>query len=93
MKVIATDDDEENTLYSQIRYSIVEQSNMGGMFYINSHTGEVFVQKNILDREVSQKYLFCHQVRLITLTHLHFLHRCCIICMTCICVSQLNMLT
>lgn len=64
MKVIATDDDAENTLYSKIRYSIVEQSNIGQMFSINSETGEVIVQKNILDREVShitnQKYLFCN---------------------------------
>lgn len=91
MKVIATDDDAENTLYSKIRYSIVEQSNMAGMFYINSQTGEVFVQKSILDREVShitnQKYLFCCQVQLITLTRVHFFHRSCIIRMTCICQS------
>lgn len=75
MKVIATDDDQENTLYSMIHYSIVEQSNMAGMFYINSETGELFVQQNTLDREVSDltnlKFFFCH---LITLSHcIHFL--------------------
>lgn len=52
MKVIATDDDEENTLHSMISYSIVEQSN-AGMFFINSQTGEVLVRQNTLDREVS----------------------------------------
>lgn len=75
MKVIATDDDQEDTLYSMIHYSIVEQSDMAGMFYINSQTGELLVQQNTLDREVSDltnlKFFFCH---LITLSHcIHFL--------------------
>lgn len=52
MKVIATDADQENTLHSKIRYSIVEQSNTGGMFSINSETGVVTVRQNTLDREV-----------------------------------------
>lgn len=51
MRVIATDDDQENTLNSQIYYSIAQQS--AGMFSINSATGEVFVQRNTLDREVT----------------------------------------
>lgn len=53
MKVIATDDDEENTLNSKIFYSIDGQSNSAGMFSINPLTGEVFVQRNTLDREVT----------------------------------------
>lgn len=57
MKVIATDDDQEDTLYSMIHYSIVEQSDMAGMFYINSQTGELLVQQNTLDREVSDLVL------------------------------------
>lgn len=52
MKVIATDDDQQGTLHSKIFYSIVEQSNVGRMFLINSQTGEVMVQQNTLDREV-----------------------------------------
>lgn len=52
MKVIATDDDEVGTLNSKIYYSIVEQSNLAGMFYIRSDTGEVVVRQNTLDREV-----------------------------------------
>lgn len=51
MKVIATDDDEEGSLFSQIAYS-VEQSTTAGMFYIKSQTGEVMVRRNTLDREV-----------------------------------------
>lgn len=56
MKVIATDGDQENTPHSQIIYSLVEQSNTGGMFFLNSQTGEVMVQKRTLDREVRQMY-------------------------------------
>lgn len=52
MRVIATDADQENTLHSQIYYSIVESSNTAGMFIINSKTGEVMVRQNTLDREV-----------------------------------------
>lgn len=52
MRVIATDADQENTLHSKIYYSIVEQSNTGGMFLINSETGVVTVRQNTLDREV-----------------------------------------
>ncbi|TKS79694.1 Desmoglein-2 Cadherin family member 5 HDGC [Collichthys lucidus] len=51
MRVIATDADEENTPHSQIFYSIVQESNVGGMFAINSQTGEVMVQRSTLDRE------------------------------------------
>lgn len=53
MKVVATDDDQENTPNSQIFYSIAEQSNSAGMFKINPATGEVFVERNTLDREVT----------------------------------------
>ncbi|XP_070775400.1 desmoglein-2-like protein [Enoplosus armatus] len=56
MKVIATDDDQQNTPHSKIFYSIVEQSNVGRMFFINSHTGEVMVQQNTLDREKQDTY-------------------------------------
>lgn len=56
MKVIATDADEENTLASKISYSIVEQSNIGGMFNINSETGTVMVQRSTLDRETKDTY-------------------------------------
>ncbi|KAL6104615.1 dsg1 [Pungitius sinensis] len=56
MKVIATDDDEENSLHSKIHYSIVEQSNTAGMFLINPETGEVRVQRNTLDRERQDTY-------------------------------------
>lgn len=52
MKVIATDADQVNTSHSKIHYSIAQQTNIGGMFYINSETGEVRVQRNTLDREV-----------------------------------------
>lgn len=53
MKVIATDNDQENTSHSAIAYRITEQSNQGGMFYINRQTGEIIVQRSTLDREVS----------------------------------------
>lgn len=53
MKVIATDDDQENTPNSQIFYSIAEQSNTARMFRINPVTGQVFVERNTLDREVT----------------------------------------
>ncbi|KAM8850390.1 desmoglein-2-like protein [Spinachia spinachia] len=56
MKVIATDDDEKNSLHSKIHYSIVEQSNTAGMFFINSQTGEVLVRRNTLDRETQDTY-------------------------------------
>lgn len=56
MKVIATDGDQENTPHSQIIYSLVEQSNTGGMFFLNSQTGEVMVQKRTLDREEHDTY-------------------------------------
>lgn len=53
MKVVATDDDQENTSHSAIAYRIAEQSNQGGMFYISPQTGEIIVQRSTLDREVS----------------------------------------
>lgn len=77
MKVIATDDDQENTINSMIHYSIDQLSSTAGMFYINSQTGEIFVQQNTLDREVSQwtnlKYFFCCLEKLVSLSHrIHF---------------------
>ena len=67
MKVIATDADKENTNYSMISYSIDEQASTAGLFRINSHTGEVTVQRNTLDREASHstnlKFFFCHLVQ------------------------------
>uniref|UniRef100_UPI0037E909E1 desmoglein-2-like protein n=1 Tax=Semicossyphus pulcher TaxID=241346 RepID=UPI0037E909E1 len=56
MKVNATDNDQENTLNSKISYSIVQQSNTEGMFYMNSQTGEVMVRQNTLDRERKDTY-------------------------------------
>ncbi|KAM4550948.1 desmoglein-2-like protein isoform 1-T2 [Odontesthes bonariensis] len=56
MKVTATDADEEGTLNSAISYKIESQSNIAGMFYINSKTGEVIVRKNTLDREKQDTY-------------------------------------
>ncbi|XP_076601401.1 desmoglein-2-like protein [Chaetodon auriga] len=56
MKVIATDADEENTLHSMISYSIVEESNVGGMFFISSQTGEILVRQSTLDREKKDTY-------------------------------------
>uniref|UniRef100_A0A3Q3SAP9 Desmoglein-2-like n=1 Tax=Mastacembelus armatus TaxID=205130 RepID=A0A3Q3SAP9_9TELE len=56
MKVIATDADQEDTSHSKIFYSIVEQSNVPGMFLINSETGEVMVRRNTLDRETKDTY-------------------------------------
>ncbi|KAM9323251.1 desmoglein-2-like protein [Pholidichthys leucotaenia] len=56
MKVIATDADQENTLHSQISYSIMEQSSTVGMFYIIPETGEVRVRQNTLDREKQDTY-------------------------------------
>lgn len=54
MIIIATDADDKNTDNAKISYSIVEHTNMGGMFMINSQTGEVSVRRNTLDREVSR---------------------------------------
>ncbi|KAM9844703.1 desmoglein-2-like protein [Aulostomus maculatus] len=56
MKVIATDDDEANTIHSQIHYAIAEESNTAGMFFINSQTGEVMVRQSTLDRETKDMY-------------------------------------
>lgn len=52
MIVKATDADETGTPASQIFYRIDQSSNAAGMFSINSVTGEIFVQRNRLDREV-----------------------------------------
>lgn len=74
MKVIATDADQENTLHSQIHYSIVEQSSTAGMFFINSQTGEVMVRQNTLDREVGhlEKLSTHNTVVRSVLHHIHF---------------------
>ncbi|XP_070700781.1 desmoglein-2-like protein [Pempheris klunzingeri] len=56
MKVIATDADQAGTLNSKIYYSIVEDSNTAGMFFIDSVTGEVKVRQNTLDRETQDTY-------------------------------------
>lgn len=56
MKLIATDADQANTLHSQIFYSIVQESNSGGMFFLNSKTGELIVQRKTLDRETQDTY-------------------------------------
>lgn len=53
MKIIATDADDERTKNAQLSYSIVEQANTAGLFWMNSHTGELMVQSTSLDREVS----------------------------------------
>lgn len=51
MKMTATDADEEGTLHTKISYTIVQESHTG-MFYINRHTGQIFVMNSQLDREV-----------------------------------------
>ncbi|CAL1579583.1 unnamed protein product [Knipowitschia caucasica] len=56
MRVIATDADQANTLHSQMFYSILQESNSGGMFGINARTGEVTVLRNTLDRETKDTY-------------------------------------
>lgn len=53
MRVIATDDDQAGTPNSQIFYSIAAESNSAGMFRMNPTTGEIFVERNSLDREVT----------------------------------------
>lgn len=53
MKIIATDADDERTENAQLSYSIVEQANTAGLFWMNSQTGELMVQSTSLDREVS----------------------------------------
>ncbi|KAK7945585.1 hypothetical protein WMY93_001313 [Mugilogobius chulae] len=53
MRVIATDADEANTVNSKISYSM--ENSYGGLFSINSETGEVRVQKK-LDRETQDTY-------------------------------------
>lgn len=56
MRVIATDADQEGTINSQISFSILEKSNVGGMFLIMPQTGEVIVRQNTLDRETQDTY-------------------------------------
>ncbi|XP_043990287.1 desmoglein-2-like [Gambusia affinis] len=56
MKVIATDDDDPKTDNAKISYTIDERTNPGGMFTINSQTGEVMVAKTTLDRETKSTY-------------------------------------
>ncbi|XP_004079413.1 desmoglein-2 [Oryzias latipes] len=56
MKVKATDDDEPNQPASAIYYRIDQSSNAAGMFYIDSSSGEIFVQQNKLDREKQDTY-------------------------------------
>ncbi|KAM4727519.1 desmoglein-2-like protein [Anableps anableps] len=56
MKVTATDDDDSSTNHAKIFYRIDERSNSGGMFSINSQTGEVMVQQTTLDRETKDTY-------------------------------------
>ncbi|XP_071773116.2 desmoglein-2-like protein [Centroberyx gerrardi] len=56
MKVIATDADQADTEHSQIYYSIVETGTSARMFSINSHTGEITVKQNTLDRETQAQH-------------------------------------
>ncbi|KAF6739227.1 Desmoglein-2 [Oryzias melastigma] len=56
MIVKATDADETGNPASQIFYRIDQSSNAAGMFSINSVTGEIFVQRNRLDREMQDTY-------------------------------------
>ncbi|XP_035761990.1 desmoglein-2-like, partial [Neolamprologus brichardi] len=56
MKIIATDADDERTKNAQLSYSIVEQANTAGLFWMNSHTGELTVQSTSLDREKQDTY-------------------------------------
>lgn len=52
MTVTATDADEG--IFAEIAYSIVEQSppQGGNMFFIKTETGQIYVQRDTLDREV-----------------------------------------
>lgn len=54
--VNATDADKPNTSNSKISYSIMKQEPSDGdtLFYIDRHTGSVYVRDNTLDREVRQ---------------------------------------
>uniref|UniRef100_I3JTH5 Desmoglein-2 n=1 Tax=Oreochromis niloticus TaxID=8128 RepID=I3JTH5_ORENI len=56
MKIIATDADDERTENAQLSYSIVEQANTAGLFWMNSRTGELMVQSTSLDREKQDTY-------------------------------------
>ncbi|XP_019734725.1 desmoglein-2-like isoform X5 [Hippocampus comes] len=56
MSVVVTDADQEDTINSQIFYSIVETSSTAGMFAIHSQTGDVSVLRNTLDRETKDTY-------------------------------------
>ncbi|KAF0046915.1 hypothetical protein F2P81_000548 [Scophthalmus maximus] len=56
MRVIATDADQNGTAHTQLYYSIAEESNRDGMFYINTQTGEIFVKQSTLDRETKDTY-------------------------------------
>ncbi|XP_034469314.1 desmoglein-2-like isoform X2 [Hippoglossus hippoglossus] len=56
MRVNATDCDEPNTAHTKLFYSIDEESNRDGMFYINSETGDVMVKQTNLDREIKDTY-------------------------------------
>lgn len=62
--VNATDADKPNTYNSKISYSIVKQEPSDGdaLFYIDRHTGSLYVRDNTLDREVRRMSvlgLFC----------------------------------
>ncbi|KAJ8012131.1 hypothetical protein DPEC_G00065490 [Dallia pectoralis] len=56
VKMNATDDDEPNTPFSQITYSIEGISNSDGMFSINQQTGDILVHRSTLDRETKDTY-------------------------------------
>lgn len=53
MRIEGKDDDDPKTPNAQIAYRIISQEPKGkDMFYINEDTGELFVGKHLLDREV-----------------------------------------
>lgn len=60
MTIKATDADEPGNVNSLIRYEIIKQEPPGNMFTINSK-GEVLVNNENLDREVSHHTLVHNQ--------------------------------
>ena len=55
MKITAMDDDQDGNINSQIAYQIVSEEPKGSesMFKIDEKTGNIYVNKPTLDREVS----------------------------------------
>lgn len=56
--ITATDADKANCSHSMIAYSIEKQEPSDGtdLFYIDRHTGSIYVKENTLDREVVEPF-------------------------------------